>query len=407
MTDHRNQHQSMVSRADRNLMHRSSDELPTQVEYPIASLNAIQIDLSTDPTKKRTIRRLRIEGQDVVPTDRFVTSLTSNLGISQNIFTLFSPEEVIARAVEKHDDKLWRFALAKESDGRTHALAVSNPLKPIVRVEDSRRIAQINQVAKIGYSNGVVRSEYQPTVSRGTSVNLGGESFINMFVVDSPIDGWGRPSAFVSLLREICTNGAIGYGPAFKSEINLGKEDPQVMLSRFISTFNNEEAYDAIHQRMLTAMASPASLGELHSLYQKITSFTEFIDLEESSGKTSDFKIVKALYKLGGNPLRRYGLVNFESISARKARVIDVDCTVYDLINFCTELTSHHNDDARKTQRLMAWLGQLLSSEYDLENTLLEGDEKPNLSMTKIKNKPFFLEDSAVDQELLDNLALV
>ena len=64
------------------MKHRNESILPSSVEYPIASLNAVKIELSDDPSKKRTIKRLQIDGQEVVPTDRFVTSLTSNLGMN-------------------------------------------------------------------------------------------------------------------------------------------------------------------------------------------------------------------------------------------------------------------------------------------------------------------------------------
>ena len=45
-----------------------------------------------------------------------------------------------------------------------------------------------------------------------------------------------------------------------------------------------------------------------------------------------------------------------------------MDCKVYDLLNFASEVATHHADNygARSSQ---AWLGSLVSSEYDLENS--------------------------------------
>ena len=59
---------------------------------------------------------------------------------------------------------------------------------------------------------------------------------------------------------------------------------------------------------------------------------------------------------------------------AQPARVVavtmgeDDDCRVYDLLNFSSELATHHSD-AAGNRALQAYIGSLISEEYDLEGT--------------------------------------
>ena len=43
-------------------------------------------------------------------------------------------------------------------------------------------------------------------------------------------------------------------------------------------------------------------------------------------------------------------------------------CTVYDLINFATEVASHHAE-AEGARKIQAWVGDCLANEYDMEGT--------------------------------------
>src|SRR5260221_348195 len=74
-------------------------------------------------------------------------------------------------------------------------------------------------------------------------------------IIDTPIDGFGRPSVYLSLLRLVCSNGAVGYSPAFRSELSVGKGDDGVAfaLTRVLDGFNNEDGYAALRQRFESA----------------------------------------------------------------------------------------------------------------------------------------------------------
>ncbi|MFN9972043.1 MAG: hypothetical protein ACK58T_19365, partial [Phycisphaerae bacterium] len=63
-----------------------------------------------------------------------------------------------------------------------------------------------------------------------------------------------------------------------------------------------------------------------------------------------------------------YGLANADNLSVKRQRTLPVRCRVYDLLNFVSEVATHHADEhgARASQAL---LGTLISGEYDLENS--------------------------------------
>ncbi len=85
--------------------------------------------------------------------------------------------------------------------------------------------------------------------------------------MDTPIDGFGQPKIYLSLLRMICSNGAIGYSPTFRSEIPMGK-DMAYCIARALESYDNGDGFAALRQRFEAAQRSWASLFECHQLYK-------------------------------------------------------------------------------------------------------------------------------------------
>lgn len=101
---------------------------------------------------------------------------------------------------------------------------------------------------------------------------MAGDGFQHRFVLDTPVDGFGRPSVYLSLLRLVCSNGAVGYSSAFRSELSVGKGDEGVAfaLVRVLEDFNNEDGFAAMRQRFESAARSWASVNEVHKLYKTL-----------------------------------------------------------------------------------------------------------------------------------------
>ena len=79
--------------------------------------------------------------------------------------------------------------------------------------------------------------------------------------------------------------------------------------------------------------------------------------------------VVVKFSEMTGDVSQIYGIANVDSLSAKRQRSLPVRCTVYDLLNFVSELSTHHlrNEGARTMQ---AALGTLVSSEFDLEGSI-------------------------------------
>ena len=63
-----------------------------------------------------------------------------------------------------------------------------------------------------------------------------------------------------------------------------------------------------------------------------------------------------------------YGLANPDALSVKRQRTLPTKAKVYDLLNFASEVATHNADEsgARSSQ---AWLGSLISNEFDLEDS--------------------------------------
>jgi hypothetical protein len=61
-------------------------------------------------------------------------------------------------------------------------------------------------------------------------------------------------------------------------------------------------------------------------------------------------------------------LANLDAMSVKRQRILPARCKVYDLLNFTSELATHHASPAT-ARALQAHLGSLISDEYDMEGT--------------------------------------
>jgi hypothetical protein len=71
---------------------------------------------------------------------------------------------------------------------------------------------------------------------------------------------------------------------------------------------------------------------------------------------------------MSGDLAQMYGLANLDSLTVKRQRTLPAACKVYELINFASETATHRANPAG-ARVLQAFLGELVSSEYDLEGT--------------------------------------
>jgi hypothetical protein len=308
-------------------------------------------------------------------------SLQARFGFSRNIFRYFSHAEVFDRISTVAPNDQVRYCLEKQPDGTDTILAVTNPNAPVIRYDHLQQLLNQYQAESISYTNGVVRSRHAPRVA--DPFHIGSDAFANKYIIDTPIDGFGRPSVYLALLRMICSNGAIAYSRAFRSEINLGRAGDGVEygLTSVLDGFNNEEGYTALQQRFESAMNSWASVNEVNKLHKVLLRLHHHRQVrnapvpafgsdgaEQAQELQQNWPVLQSFRQLTGDLSLEYGLVSFDALSIKRQRTLPTKTKMYDLLNFTSEVATHHATDSG-SRVLQAFLGELVSRDYDLEGS--------------------------------------
>lgn len=268
------------------------------INYGETRIDGLKI-IDVEPKKGRVLR-MSVNDQVVEPTDRFWTSLCanySNQGLSTKLFNMFSHAEVFERLSHNQKKSRIRFAL-EEANGLPRLLGVSNPAKPYVHYKDQLDILSTYEAENVVYNGGMVQSTHTPT--RMPSFKIGPDEFEYKFVMETPIDGYGLPSVYLSLLRYVCTNGAIGYARAFKSQIKLGSKEDNIthVIRRTLEGYSNEEGFQALRDRWESASKSYVSLGECNKIWNTLHKMSQSaMFLDEKDLDPSKARIVESCRK--------------------------------------------------------------------------------------------------------------
>jgi hypothetical protein len=348
-------------------------------DYGYATIKDLGVHTAKDKTGRTQVKQVLIAGTPVRPSVRFWTSLQVRFGFSANIFKFFRHDEVFQRISEVASNDRIRWCVERDEDGKGTALAVTNPGSALIRHDDLMGLLDQYEAENLAYANGFVRSTHSPR--HGGDFTIGGDGFRNKFIIDTPIDGFGRPLVYLSLLRLICANGAVGYSKAFRSELNVGKATDGVhfALMRVLEGFNNEEGFAALRQRFESATNSWASVNEANKLYKTLLRLHHRGDIEGNAplpaaggdGAEEAYRgqpILRSFNQLTGDLTQMYGLANLDALSIKRQRTLPAQAKVYDLLNFASEVATHHAT-AAGNRTLQAFLGDLISNEYDLEGT--------------------------------------
>ena len=307
---------------------------------------------------KPVVAAMELDGREMAPSPRFWRSFFTRFGISDSIFKYFGHHEVFERIAARVPDDAFRYCVEQNPKGRRTLLAVSSPKRPVTPPEAMIELVERYGADEVTYDQGVLTSTHAPCSGAG-STNIGPDRFEQRFMLETPLDGFGNPRIYLSMLRLVCSNGMIGYAPTFRSEIRVGKEMLH-SLSRALESYDNGEGYAALRQRFESAQTSWASINEVNRLYRLLVK----LQTREKLAPT----VLNDLHRVTGNLNELYGLANLDAMSVKRQRVLPARCKVYDLLNFTSELATHHAPPAA-ARTLQAHLGSLISDEYDMEGT--------------------------------------
>ena len=359
--------------------------MTTTFDYGICQLRDLQVpsghDTSDKPSAANHTEDLLMHGQPVKTSRRFWHSLQVRFGFTANIFRYFSHAEVFQRISTKAPDDKIRWCLERNTEtNTTRLMAVSNPKTAVIPHDDLENLLNRHRAKETLYHEGVVRSCHTPR--HATPFTISGDGFEAQYVIETPIDGFGKPSIYLAMLRQICSNGAVAMTPAFRSEINLGRGGANATfgLVRALEGFNNEEGFMALRQRFESSTRSWASVNEVTRFGRLLVGM---VNAKEVPGRLVAPKIkgadgaslmdgspmMHAFSKMAGDLTSIYGLANMDALSAKRQRTLPSACRVYDLLNFASEVATHHAKPAGG-KRIQGFIGELVSGEYDLENTV-------------------------------------
>ena len=334
-------------------------------DYGYANVRDLQINgTRATSTGKVNVTGISINGEAATPTKRFWRSFFTRFGIADNVFRYFDPAEVFERISERAADDTFRYCLERGAKGKNRLLAVSSPKRPVIRFDEVAGLVKRYDGEDIKYESGIVTSTHRPR-SGDRTFEIGGDQFQHRFVMETPVDGFSHPKIYLSFLRLICSNGAIGYTRAFRSDISMGK-DIGHCIARALDSYDNGDGYAALRQRFESSQNSWASVHECMKLYKALIKLND--ENQTKSAITRDF------YQMTGNLNSLYGLANLDALSVKRQRVLPAQCRVYDLINFASEVATHHAS-AAGNRTMQAYIGSMISDEYDMEGTAESANE--------------------------------
>lgn len=289
------------------------------------------------------------DGQIAAPSPRFWRSVSQKLGITPNIFKLFTPDEVFDRLAKNNGDRAITYTLEGDK-----VLAVSdNDFLPVDNVVD---LIEQRGGEKISYANGVVSSTFTPR-SGQRAFKIGNDEFQTRYQLRVPIDGMGNPHTFLSMLRLVCLNGMVAETPSFRTVIQTGREGAMFSIARFLDAYDNSRGFEVLENRVEQSQTSWASVRETEALRRTL----------EAAG--ASLETLRAYEQLTGSALEVFGIASIDAISPKRRSMLPSKASVYDLINFATEFSTHHASEASQKRAISGALGSMLAQEYDLEGT--------------------------------------
>ena len=315
-------------------------------------------------------------GGTYFPSQRFWNSFCSKVGVGTNVFNLFETTEVFNRVVRDACFSASGNIRVIEDCKTKQLLAITEPTKPVVDWQSVLKLVDRKNGYDVRYNNGIISAMH--SLQSDLDIKVGGEDFKQRISVHIPIDGYGSPAVYLSLLRQICANGMVAMSKAFKTTVNVGKRDTsndvEFALERMYDSFSNDEGFDALIRRLDTARRSKLSVRE----FENAQRFLSRITAPKAHDPGNPLRLSPELRKfsgMAGNLHTKYGLASLQQMTDKQMGLLETDMTVYEAVNFMTEVTTHRLDARKKLDNsliedIQGWVGSLVSSPYDLENVI-------------------------------------
>jgi len=306
--------------------------------------------LDCDETK---IKSLVIDNSAYKLSDRFYKTLAGELGIPYGVFGFFTPLEVMERAAAKVPDLQLRVTVdteGRQALGLTQNKGLPMPINYIENVlHNDKRLTDVE------YSDGVLSA----MLDLDDPWDVPNDSTYGMRVrCRVPVDGVGMPDMSLATWRQVCSNGAVAETSLFRTKMEI-KDNSGEHFRRLLASFSNPSGVEMLQERMCNAAETKASVGEVVLL--------EGLIRRSVANARNQMLLRERLNDVADNPCVRYGVTDLANIGQKKRPLLPVGCSVADLLNFASELGTHHSEQLKSDSTLQSFSGTLLSKGFDLE----------------------------------------
>lgn len=309
----------------------------------------IPIDDGADPEQAH----IRYGDREYRLSRRFFSSFARRMKFSSNVFNYFSPQEFLTRVAERNPEVAFQATFDNASD---ELLGVIDPDRKLLPAHLACKvIADDPRTEKISYRDGVWEAEM--SLDETFHVPQAGD-YIRKLQLHYPVDGVGMPCIYLATMRQVCSNGAVAAVSQFRTDIEVNDESG-THLGKLLKSFSNDYGFSAMSERLIAAQDTVASVNEFLTIDALIAA--------NVSDKNAYRVIHDRLNDVAGDPCYQYAVTSLQSIPRKKQSLMPVVCSVNDLLNFCSELTTHHGELLHRPRAFDEKAGQMLSQEFDLE----------------------------------------
>ena len=296
---------------------------------------------------------ISFEGENYKPSRRFLKGLAQRMKVSLAVFDLFSPLEVVRRAAERAPDLLLRLTLDRQDHqalGLIEDKGVPIPAGNIeIVMRDDRRLQEFD------YHDGLITGRFD----LGEAWDIPNDSKYGVHVLtEVPVDGMGTPDATLATWRQICSNGAVAEAPIFRTKMEV-KDSSGEHFRRLLSSFSNPRGVEMLHARLVAANETKASVDEVHQV--------ETFIRRQVRDTRHQMLLCERLQDVAENPCVRYGVTDLGAIGERRRALLPTGASVADVMNFVSELNTHHAPLLKNQHAADGLLGDFYAKNYDLE----------------------------------------
>ena len=296
---------------------------------------------------------LMFEGERYKPSRRFLKGLSQRMKVSLSVFELFSPLEVVRRAAERAPDLPLRLTIDRQDHQALGLIEDKGVPMPAGNIEIIMK--DDGRLQDFGYRDGMISGRFD----MGEAWDIPKDSKYSVHVItEVPVDGMGTPEATLATLRQICSNGAVAEAPLFRTKMEV-KDSSGEHFRRLLTSFSNPRGVEMLHARLIAANETKASVDELY----KAESFVR----RQVRDARHQMLLCERLQEVADNPCIRYGVTDLGAIGERRRALLPTGASVADVMNFVSELNTHHGELLKNSEAANSLLGDFYAKSYDLE----------------------------------------